>query len=108
MYQKAPDTHGLHFDKLPAGSTVDAVHVQGNLRISGSDGAVLLFRTSKAYRVPKTLGIFPSRVTYVIDKAGLIRHVFSAPFSADRHVAEALDVVRQLVRERGDPSVPQS
>ncbi len=46
MYQKAPDTHGLHFDQLPAGSTVDAVHVQGNLRITGSERAALLFRTS--------------------------------------------------------------
>jgi hypothetical protein len=46
MYQKAPDTHGLHFDQLPPGSIVDAVHVQGNLRITGSDRAFLLFRTS--------------------------------------------------------------
>jgi len=73
------------------------------LLLSDQDGTL-----RKAYRVPKTLGILPSRVTYVIDKAGLVRHVFSALFSADRHVAEALEVVRQLVRESGDPSVPQS
>ena len=46
MYQKAPDTHGIHFDQLPPGSVVDAIHVQGNLRITGSDRASLLFRTS--------------------------------------------------------------
>jgi len=46
MYQKAPDIHGLHFDQLPAGSIVDAIHVQGNLRITGSDRALFLFRTS--------------------------------------------------------------
>lgn len=46
MYQKAPDAHGLHFDRLAPGSVVDAIHVQGNLRITGSDRAVLLFRTS--------------------------------------------------------------
>jgi lysophospholipase L1-like esterase len=46
MYQKAPDTHGLHFDRLPPGSVVDAIHVEGNLRITGSDRAALLFRTS--------------------------------------------------------------
>jgi hypothetical protein len=46
MYQRAPDKHGLHFDQLPPGSVVDAVHVQGNLRITGSDRALLLFRTS--------------------------------------------------------------
>ncbi|MHB1037422.1 MAG: glycosyl hydrolase family 28-related protein [Pirellulales bacterium] len=46
MYQKAPDRHGIHFVGLPAGSTVDAVHVQGNLRISDCARATLLFRTS--------------------------------------------------------------
>ncbi len=46
MYQRAPDKHGLHFDQLPPGSVVDAIHVQGNLRITGSDFALLLFRTS--------------------------------------------------------------
>jgi len=46
MYQKAPDTHGIHFDSLPPGSVIDAVHVQGNLRITNSDRAMLLFRTS--------------------------------------------------------------
>jgi len=40
MYQKAPDTHGIHFDQLSAGSIVDAVHVQGNLRITGCERAI--------------------------------------------------------------------
>lgn len=50
----------------------------------------------RAFGVPKTLGIMPGRVTYVIDKQGIVRHVFSSQFAADRHVAEALAVVRQL------------
>ena len=58
MYQRAPDKHGLHFDQLPPGSVVDAIHVQGNLRITGSDCALLLFRTSYegtvTIRVPAT------------------------------------------------------
>jgi hypothetical protein len=45
-YQKAPDKHGIHFERLPAGSVVDAWHVQGNIRISGCPHATLLFRTS--------------------------------------------------------------
>jgi len=52
----------------------------------------------KAFGVPKTLGLLPGRVTHVIDKQGVVRHVFSAQFSADRHVAEALAVVRQLAQ----------
>jgi len=50
----------------------------------------------KAYGVPKTLGFLPGRVTYVIDKRGIVRMVFSAQMTADRHVSEALDMVRQL------------
>jgi peroxiredoxin Q/BCP len=68
------------------------------LLLSDRDGSL-----RKAYRVPKTLGILPGRVTYVIDKAGTVRHVFSALFSAQRHVAEALEVVRALVRESEGP-----
>jgi peroxiredoxin Q/BCP len=51
-----------------------------------------------AFGVPKTLGIMPGRVTYVIDKEGIVRHVFSSQFAAERHVAEALAVVRQLAK----------
>lgn len=49
-----------------------------------------------ALGVPKTLGIMPGRVTYVIDKEGVVRHMFNSQFSADRHVSEALAVVRRL------------
>jgi peroxiredoxin Q/BCP len=62
------------------------------LLLSDQDGSL-----RKAYQVPKTLGVLPSRVTYVIDKAGVVRYVFSALFSAERHVTEALAVVRELI-----------
>lgn len=52
----------------------------------------------KASGVPKTLGLLAGRVTYVIDRAGIVRHVFSSQFSADRHVAEALAIVRTLAQ----------
>jgi peroxiredoxin Q/BCP len=61
--------------------------------LADTDGSV-----RKAFGVPKTLGIMPGRVTYVIDKGGVVRHVFSSQFAADRHVAEALAVVRQLAK----------
>ena len=53
----------------------------------------------KTFGVPKTLGFLPGRVTYVIDKEGVVRHVFSSQLAAERHVFEALAVVRQLARE---------
>jgi peroxiredoxin Q/BCP len=51
-------------------------------------------RTS--YGVPSTLGLLPGRVTYVIDRGGTVRHVFSSQLSIGRHVSDALEVVRKL------------
>jgi len=47
-------------------------------------------KVRKLYGVPKTFGIFPGRVTYVIDEKGVIRHVFSSQIGAVRHVEGAL------------------
>ena len=49
------------------------------------------------YEVPNTLGIFPGRVTYVIDKAGIIQLIHNAQLQADSHVQQALEVVQKLV-----------
>ena len=48
------------------------------------------------YGVEKTLGILPGRVTYVIDKAGVVRHVYSSQLRATRHSVEALHALRVL------------
>ena len=59
--------------------------------VSDADGSV-----RKAFGVPKSMGLLPGRVTYVIDSEGIVRHVFSSQFAADRHVKEALEVIRKL------------
>jgi thioredoxin-dependent peroxiredoxin len=48
------------------------------------------------YGVPSTLGIISSRVTYVIDKKGIIRHIFSSQFQPEKHIEEAISVLRTL------------
>jgi peroxiredoxin Q/BCP len=50
----------------------------------------------RAFGVSKTLGLIPGRVTFVIDRQGVVRHVFSGQFVADRHVREALAAVRAM------------
>jgi peroxiredoxin Q/BCP len=50
----------------------------------------------KAYGVPKTMGLLPGRVTYVIDRDGKVQHVFNSQLNAKKHVREALDVVKRL------------
>ena len=56
-------------------------------------------KVRKAYGVPATLGFIPGRVTYVIDRSGTVRHVFNSMTNIDRHVKDALAVVRQLQDE---------
>lgn len=48
------------------------------------------------YGVPKTLGLFPGRVTYVIDRQGIVRHIFSSQLQVTRHVDEAVRVLKSL------------
>ena len=50
----------------------------------------------KAYGVPKTMGLLPGRVTYVIDREGKVQHVFNSQLNAKKHVREALEVVKRL------------
>jgi peroxiredoxin Q/BCP len=73
------------------------------LLLSDQDGSV-----RNAYQVPKTLGVLPGRVTYVIDKQGIVRYVFSALFSAEWHVAEALRIVRELAHDDPGPAAAQT
>lgn len=48
------------------------------------------------YGVERTLGVLPGRVTYVIDRAGVVRHIYSSQLQAARHPREALDALRAL------------
>jgi peroxiredoxin Q/BCP len=56
----------------------------------------------KRYGVPTTLGLLPGRVTYVIDRQGVIRHLFSSQLDIDGHVQKALAVVTRLQNDPVD------
>jgi thioredoxin-dependent peroxiredoxin len=63
--------------------------------LSDEDGSV-----RKSYGVPSTLGLLPGRVTYVIDRAGVVRHVVNSQLNIGRHIDSALEIVRGLQAER--------
>jgi thioredoxin-dependent peroxiredoxin len=52
----------------------------------------------RLYGVEQTLGILPGRVTYVIDAAGIVRHIYSSQLRVLRHPREALEAVRGIER----------
>jgi thioredoxin-dependent peroxiredoxin len=56
-------------------------------------------KVRKLYEVPNTLGLFPGRVTYVIDEEGVVRHIFSSQLGVEKHVEEAIEVLESIGSE---------
>ncbi len=61
------------------------------LLVADSDGEL-----RRRYGVKNRMGVLPGRVTFVIDREGIVRHVFSSMTNIDGHVSEALRVVEDL------------
>jgi thioredoxin-dependent peroxiredoxin len=58
------------------------------------------------YDVRPTLGLFPGRATFVIDRSGTIVHVFVSALRVKTHVEQALAVVKGLEHPQGVPARP--
>lgn len=59
--------------------------------LSDSDGDV-----RKLYGSTKVFGIVPGRYTFIIDRKGIIRHIFTSETNMKKHVDEALRVLREI------------
>jgi len=53
-------------------------------------------RVRAQYGVKPTLGFLPGRETFVIDKEGVVRHVFRSQLRVRQHVTETLGVLKTL------------
>ncbi len=53
-------------------------------------------KVRKLYGVPKTMGILPGRVTYIIDKQGVVKHIFNSQLNINGHIKEALNILKLL------------
>ncbi len=62
--------------------------------LSDKGGAV-----RRRYGVPSSFGLIPGRVTYIIDKQGIVRHIFSSQLNPTQHITEALKVLQLLHTE---------
>jgi peroxiredoxin Q/BCP len=51
------------------------------------------------YGIKATLGLFPGRATFVIDRSGAIVHVFESQLRVKSHVENALAVVKRLEQQ---------
>ncbi|KYC36797.1 alkyl hydroperoxide reductase [Scytonema hofmannii PCC 7110] len=50
----------------------------------------------KSYGATAAFGLFPGRVTYVIDKEGIVQYVFDSMFNFKGHVEEALKILQKI------------
>ena len=68
-------------------------------------------RVRRAFGVSKTFGLFPGRVTYIIDRLGIIRREFSSQCNPQRHTREALrfliSVLMKDAMESGESDHPR-
>ncbi len=56
---------------------------------------------AKAMGVKKTFGLLAGRVTFVIDRQGVVQHRFDSQLRATKHVEEALAIVKALEAKAG-------
>ena len=51
----------------------------------------------KLFEVKNTLlGILPGRVTFVVDKEGIIQLIFKNQFGAEKHIQESLAILKEI------------
>jgi peroxiredoxin Q/BCP len=85
---------GVSSDTLESHKSFATHHGLPFLLLSDEDGKV-----RKLYGVPSTMGIIPGRVTFIIDTKGVVRHVFNSQFQPEKHIEEALKVLKELEKE---------
>jgi thioredoxin-dependent peroxiredoxin len=50
----------------------------------------------KLFGVPSSLlGLIPGRMTYVVDKQGIVVHIFNSQKDAERHIEESINALKK-------------
>ena len=50
----------------------------------------------KLFGVPKSMLFLPGRVTYVVDKNGIVQYIFNSQFRAEKHIENALLKLKKI------------
>ena len=85
---------GVSSDTLESHKSFATHHGLPFLLLSDEDGKV-----RELYGVHSSMGIISGRVTYVIDKKGIVRHIFSSQFRPEKHIDEALKILEEREKE---------
>jgi thioredoxin-dependent peroxiredoxin len=92
---------GVSSDSVASHEAFRAHHQLPFILLSDVGGKV-----RKLYGARSLAGLLPGRVTYIIDRNAGVRHVFSSQINAERHVQEALSILKPNggPNERPSPS----
>jgi peroxiredoxin Q/BCP len=82
---------GISSDSVESHRSFAAEHELPFTLLSDGGGKV-----RKLYGASSTFGLFPGRVTYVLDEEGVVRHIFSSQLGVEKHVEEALEALRSM------------
>jgi peroxiredoxin len=89
---------GISKDGSRSHSEFAARHRLPFLLLSDTEGTA-----RKRFGIKSALGLLPARTTYVVDRNGIVRHIFSSRFRAHRHVSEALEALASIAQEGRGP-----
>lgn len=85
---------GISSDSVESHSGFASHHNLPFLLLADTEGAV-----RKSWNVtPAFLGLFPGRMTFVIDRLGIVQHVFTSNLNMTKHVDEAIAMVQKLAQ----------
>ena len=84
---------GISSDSVESHQQFAAAHRLPFILMSDVDSIV-----RKLYGVPTAFGL-PGRVTYVIDRHGIVRRIFFSQFTSEKHVTEALSTLQSIREE---------
>jgi peroxiredoxin Q/BCP len=84
---------GVSSDSVESHQQFAAAHRLPFILLSDADSII-----RKRYGVPTAFGL-PGRVTYIIDRQGIVRHIFFSQFTSERHVAVALQALQSIHEE---------
>jgi peroxiredoxin Q/BCP len=84
---------GISSDSIESHQKFSTHHKLPFLLLSDPKGKI-----RKLYGVAYTLGLIPGRVTFVLDKKGIVRHVFDSQLRATQHIQESLKIIQSLGR----------
>jgi thioredoxin-dependent peroxiredoxin len=94
LKEQGAEVIGISSDSIDSHKQFAQKHNLPFILLSDAGGKV-----RSAWGVPSTLGLLPGRVTYIIDKKGVVRSIFNSQLDVQKHVTEAKKMITQLKAE---------